>query len=220
MSCAVVILSRKASNVVPCVESIRRNDPDFAGRVIVVDDGAGTAEVRAQLEGVTWLLGAQPFIFARNANLGIREAAGDVILLNDDTELASKDGFTKLSQSPRDGITTAQIGGHGYFNAEFCSFVAVFIPQETQKIVGLLDERFVLYGYEDNDFCRRVRQAGMSLHGCPDCIVNHYHPDRSTFHGPDNQYKGDNLVIFDRKWGIEREYTWPEHLAQIAESKS
>jgi GT2 family glycosyltransferase len=220
MSTAIVILSRKATNVIPCVESIRRHDPGFEGRVIVVDDGAGTAEARARLAGVTWLPGAEPFIFARNANLGIRAADGDVILLNDDTELASRDGFSKLSRSSRDGITSAQIGGPGYFDPDFCSFVAVFIPEETQEIVGLLDERFRLYGYEDNDYCRRVRQAGMSLHGCSDCIVNHYHPDRSTFHGPNNQYQGDNLVIFDRKWGIKREYTWPEHLAQIAESKS
>lgn len=39
--------------------------------------------------------------------------------------------------------------------------------------------------------------------------------DRSTFHGPGNLYAGDNLVTFDQKYGIQREYTWPEHLAQI-----
>jgi GT2 family glycosyltransferase len=80
-----------------------------------------------------------------------------------------------------------------------------------------LDERFIRYGFEDNDYCDRVRQAGFAINRCDDCVVKHFHPDRSSFHGQNGHYNGDNLVIYDLKYGIKREYTYPEHWEQLDE---
>lgn len=210
-NCKVVILSRKRENALSCVASIRSQEQYLAlSEIIIVDDGCGP------VYGATTIPGAKPFVFARNANQGIRYANSDVILLNDDTELANPFGFRALARSSRLGITSATVRGPWSFQEnKSCSFVCVFIPMETQVAVGLLDERFTKYGYEDDDYCRRVTAAGLPISVCHSCIVTHHHPDRSTFHGPDNLYAGDNLVAFDRKYGIKRDYVWPEHLEQI-----
>jgi GT2 family glycosyltransferase len=122
------------------------------------------------------------------------------------------------SQSERTGITSAKIDGVGAWRADvFAAFVCVFIPKEVQDKIGLLDERFIRYGFEDNDYCERLRATGMSISRLDDCVVAHFHPDRSSFHGPNGNYQGDNLVIYDQKYGIKREYTWPEHWEQLAE---
>ena len=214
----VVTLSRNATNVKLLIESILKNEPgfDLADFIVVAD---GPVEQWEQLSPrPTILQGEQPFVFARNANIGIRHANSDVILMNDDTELVTFRGFTNLSQAERRGITSAKIDGYGAVYVDhFCAFVCVFIPKLTQERVGLLDERFVLYGYEDDDYCRRVRQQSLPINLCGECVVKHYHPDRSTFHGEGGLYAGDNMVAFDKKWGIKREYIWPEHLEQIKE---
>ena len=115
MTFKVVILSAKASNLVPCVRSLLANEPDLPPEhVIVVDDGA-RAEAEAQLPPVRWLDGARPFIFSRNANLGIRAAESDVILLNDDARLLTPRGFTLLAEQVRSqpaiGVCSAGIRG-------------------------------------------------------------------------------------------------------------
>jgi GT2 family glycosyltransferase len=54
--------------------------------------------------------------------------------------------------------------------------------------IGLLDERFFMYG-EDLDWCLRAREAGWSVRYEPSVVVHHQHgaasrqrPLRSTFH--------------------------------------
>lgn len=198
---------------------LRSKDNPSIGVFIVTD---GPKEQWVCLPGdVGNVEGITPFVFARNANEGIRKANDDVILCNDDTELLTEGGFTLLSKSPKNAITVPSIDGPGdWKGGSFgAPFVCVFIPKEVQDSVGLLDEQFVRYGYEDDDYCRRVRQAGLAIRKEHGCVVKHNHPSQSTFHGPNNRYDGDNLVTFDRKWGIKREYVWPEHLEQAKGEK-
>ena len=214
----VVTLSRKPDNVLNLLRWLRLKDNPNIG-VVVVTDGPKEQWVCLppdvyQVEGIT------PFVFARNANKGIEAAGGDVILCNDDTELLTEGGFTRLSQSPKNAITVPRIDGPGdWTKGKEPPFVCVFIPKQVQDAVGLLDERFTKYGYEDNDYCRRVYLAGLTIHKEHGCLVKHNHPSCSTFHGPNNFYTGDNMVAFDRKWGIKREYVWPEHLEQVKENQ-
>lgn len=124
MSFSVVILSKDPDNLIPCVESIFANEPDLPREnIIVVDDGA-SAIAGPRLPGITWLDGVKPFVFARNANIGIAALlphlcinvrsqamendgpivdivtpvrADGVLLLNDDTRLQTPGGFSALS---------------------------------------------------------------------------------------------------------------------------
>src|SRR5262245_58462729 len=115
MTFKVVILSAKASNLIPCIQAVLKHEPELPlDHIVVVDDGA-RAQAETALPGVTWVPGKKPFVFARNANLGIQAAKTDVILLNDDALLTTSYGFTHLEQQikrqPRNGIYSAAIQG-------------------------------------------------------------------------------------------------------------
>jgi GT2 family glycosyltransferase len=186
MNFSAVILSKNASNVDACVDSIREAGEEC--RVIVVDDGL--SEFRSDC---TYIYGLKPFNFARNANLGFEYAfkSGDkaVFLLNDDTRLLSIRGFSALAESDIEdfGVVSCAITDHvgnlqqlprgvGFRKAKrTLAFIAVFVPFETWKLIGALDERFGVtsYGWEDNDYCRRVRNAGLKLGIFDHCIVEH-----------------------------------------------
>jgi GT2 family glycosyltransferase len=223
MNYKVVILSCRATNLVPCVQSVLSNEPVLhPSDIFVVDDGArGAAE--PLLPGISWLDGIKPFVFARNANIGIAAAAAsDVILMNDDARLLTLEGFSLLSleveSRPDVGVCSAGIRGvvgnprqlatpHASFRIEQhgLAFVCVYIPRAVYSTVGPLDVRFTGYGFEDNDYCARVRAAGLTLGIWDGCVVDHSGELPSTFRTrPDvNAMFEQNRRLYRAKWGVE-----------------
>src|SRR5690348_1137632 len=180
----IVIPSANHENLIACVSAIVQNEPQLpTERIIVVDDGA-RAKAEARLPKLTWVKGKKPFIFARNVNLGIAAANSNVLLLNDDAILQTAGGFTTLSKVGK-GIVSAGIKGMvGNKNQltigrglrpekSMLCFMAVFIPKSVQDKIGLLDERFTGYGFEDNDYSARAREAGFTLSVFDGCVVEH-----------------------------------------------
>jgi len=190
MALSVIIPSRRTTNLLACVAAIRAHDPD-CGRILVVDDGAREGVERRGLGlGVEWVdAGGRPFVFARAVNHGIAAAGDDdVILLNDDAELLTRRGFTELAARAReegwwvlaagvrgDAGNRAQAwrGRHAPIELEQVCFICVFIARAAIRCVGLLDERFVGYGFDDDDYCRRVRMAGGRVGVWDGCVVRH-----------------------------------------------
>lgn len=189
----VVIPSRNDENLARCLVAFAERDPLVS--VVVVDDGLDnrpnwTPQLR-------FIHGSKPFIFARNSNIGIRYASqytgpeSDVILLNDDALLQSPGGFTAMQreaeQNPEFGLISAAVRGPS--NAQehkqqrpdglrelagfTVPFICVLIPRRTIELVGLLDERFDCYGGDDDDYCYRVRKAGLNIGICDGCVVDH-----------------------------------------------
>lgn len=165
------------------------------------------------------IAGAKPFVYARNVNLGI-VAAGtdDVVLLNDDAILQTPGGFSLLQRAaqehPEYGVIASTCNNVGNRNQwpqgvglredpRIVCFVAVLIPRRTIDLVGMLDERFVGYGFEDDDYCYRVRQAGLKIGIHDGCFVDHGSL-RSTFRcnpsAPADLTLGRQIFI--EKWGI------------------
>lgn len=181
-----IIPSRKRSNLVPCVEAIRKLDPSV--KIIVIDDGLWDV---TGLEDCEIYPGLKPFVFARNINLGIQITGdSDVVLLNDDAVLESECGFTKMQEAsydnPEYGIVSSAVRGpsnsrehspRGQWLRPFVGytipFVSVFIPRSTIQKVGLLEERFDCYGGDDDDYCYRVRKAKLKLGIFDGCVVDH-----------------------------------------------
>ena len=196
MNLKVVIPSAKASNLIPCVQSILTMDPALSpSSIIVVDDGA-RRESYADVPTVRWVAGVKPFVFARNVNRGIAAAGdSDVILMNDDAQLLTRCGFTWWSvamQRRRDTVCSAGIVGtvcnprqlvqpSDEFRTELThlAFVCAYLPRPVIDRVGLLDERFTAYGFEDLDYCRRTLLAGLQLATWDGCVVDH--SGQSTF---------------------------------------
>ncbi len=53
------------------------------------------------------------------------------------------------------------------------AFYCVLFPSKIVREVGLLDEQFGWGFCEDDDYCKRVRNAGYSLSLCPASLVDH-----------------------------------------------
>jgi len=225
MGLSVIIPSKNAANLVPCVQAIRS-----AGelcRIIVVDDGIDHSEIyygTGRLDPYC-VPGHKPFAYSRNINLGIYAAGtDDVILLNDDALLKTERGFSKMwdqsKRRPQYGVIASACNNVGnplqnlvseLANADavrdehrtLC-FTCVLIPRQVIDAVGLLDERFVDYGMDDDDYCLRVRYHGLRLAIFDGCYCDHGSLTSSYRGGP--QTGGDfmpNLKRFIAKWGTD-----------------
>lgn len=166
----------------------------------------------------------KPFCFAKACNAGIRAAQGDdVVLLNDDATLTNPRGLLELEKLSHDhpefGIISATIDGacihtqqHPrpgplFWQATFptLAFICVYIPRTTFDTLGYLDERFIGYGWEDDDFCRRNRNAGLKQAVCGTCTAKHHDlPScyRSTKATEWQALERLNRQLFIQKWAI------------------
>jgi O-antigen biosynthesis protein len=228
-----VIPSRNAVNLAACVRAVREHEPGL--RIIVVDDGIDWHEyiqlIPDQVQDImdNAVAAPKPFIFARNANIGIRAAGeDDVILLNDDALLLTACGFSEMQKEyywhPSEwwGLTSSACNNVGNPNQHLkrhppiseddlmrdeprtLCFVCVLIPRATYKTVGPLDERFEGYGLDDDDYSLRVRKAGLKLGIFDGCYVDHGSLT-SSFRGPAGA-GGDftaNMKLFIEKWGFD-----------------
>jgi GT2 family glycosyltransferase len=152
------------------------------------------------------------FNYSRANNLVLKESTGDVVLLNDDTEV-SENWLSKLQQ---DSGGVALTGAHtGYMRAGnpqmwgqdparltnypinmFCAY----IPSRLRSVVGLLDEEYCYYGGEDVDYsCRSL------LNGFPLMISSAFvqHKDNQSFKSSKDVLikESDRLLI--EMYGIE-----------------
>jgi len=217
MNLSVIIPSRTASNLIPCVEAVRRHEPD--ARIVIVDDSPDLSlHPKPGWTPVIALEGVKPFIYARNCNLGIRAAGlDDVILLNDDALLESAGGFAAMQRvaelHPEYGVIGAVTNvtgqplqrphGFGLREVPHIAFVCVLIPHCTLDRIGLLDERYCLdYGVEDLDFCEATRRAGLKVGVFDHCYVDHGSLT-SSFRGDPSAPRSfaRNKALFDAKWG-------------------
>ena len=226
MSFSIIIPSKSASNLVPCIRAIR--EAGERTRIIVVDDGvdweAFVVDQKEYIGPCETVRGEKPFCFARNVNIGIRAAGDDdVILLNDDALLKTPLGFAMMSRPPEwmpgFGLIAAacntvgnpnqysQTGDRLRDEPRMVCFVCVYIPRSTINAVGLLDERFVNYGMDDDDYSLRVRNAGLKIGIFDGCFVDHGSLT-SSYRGADNGggKGGDyrpNMKLFIDKWGFD-----------------
>lgn len=242
---SVIIPSRNASNLVPCVEAVRKLEPE--ARIIVVDNSdpqPGEIFQFCRRVGAKWTWGYGPFTFAGHVNQGIEATRpqvdvtccsdasarftgpyrDDVVILNDDALLRTPGGFSLLQREaeahPEYGLIASTCNNVGNPNQwpkpatgaeatlrdepRMVCFVAVLIPRRTLETVGLLDERYVGYGMDDDDYSLRVRNAGLKIGIHDGCYVDHGSLTSS--------YRGEggaggnflpNMQLFIEKWGVD-----------------
>jgi GT2 family glycosyltransferase/glycosyltransferase involved in cell wall biosynthesis len=83
------------------------------------------------------------------------------------------------------------------------AFFCVMLPRHVHEKVGSLDEAFGIGFFEDDDYCRRVEQAGWTI-ACADDVFVHHNLSASF-----NKLKQEtrqalfdqNKVIYEQKWG-------------------
>ena len=230
----VVIPSQNPSNLRACITALLKAEPQLTReRIIVVDDGNLIANESTMELPVTFVLGAKPFIFARNVNIGLRAANADCIILNDDATLQTPNGFTQMVQQsklhPYYGIISAahiqsvnkamvkqtdhtlrEYPDEGYW-ACLLGYVCVLIPKHVQDLVGELDERFDGYGREDVDYTRRCRLAGLRIAVYDGAVIQHLIlPSTYRDIQPNINYLAmadHNDKLYDKKWNKYKEPT-------------
>jgi GT2 family glycosyltransferase len=218
---SIVILSKNPDNCMSAVMAIYMNEPDIPRQnIIVVDDGA-KKKAFPNCPNITWLDGVKPFIFARNANVGLRHAfesgSDAVILLNDDAVLSIKRGFSDLyaaaGRDPSYGLVASSTNNVGNTNQhprgdkhmrrekERLCFVCVLISRMAWEKVGPLDEQFIGYGFDDDDYSRRVLSAGFRLGVWDGCFVDHGSlPSTFRGNGYPNEGYAFNEALFKAKY--------------------
>lgn len=86
----------------------------------------------------------------------------------------------------------------------------VVMPRNVVDAVGPLDERFEIGMFEDDDYARRIRSAGMRLVCADDVFVHHF--GEASFSalyasGQRSELFAANRERFERKWGV----VWSPH---------
>lgn len=94
---------------------------------------------------------------------------------------------------------------------------AFLITPEARRRVGLMDERYFMY-FEDLDYCRRVKRAGLKVYYLPSARVVHYHgvsgksvapdkeqwkrliPSSKLYHGALKHYLINFIIWSGQKW--------------------
>jgi hypothetical protein len=159
-----------------------------------------------------------PFIYSRNINLALNQTQGDVLLMNDDCCFlrgGTVEALEKILETcPDIGILSPKIiGGVGnviqanvdrriQYSNQRLAFMCVLIRRAVIDRIGLLDERFVGYGWDDDDYCRRAVDAGFKLACTNSASVTHGHGKEKRSSSFLRTKYSDNKAIFDSKWGI------------------
>jgi GT2 family glycosyltransferase len=196
-----------------CVDAIREKGEEC--RIIVIDDG-----LERRREDCAYVSGIKPFVYSRAINQGIKAAgSNDVILLNDDATLLTEKGLSALwwecERNEKIGLLSAAVDGTVCNpNQEpkgskklrrehtIVAFICVYIPRRTIDQVGLLDERYIGYGEDDRDYCKRVLMAGLQLQISDGCVVDHSDESRCSFRTQEDydEIYGVNRRLYLEKW--------------------
>jgi GT2 family glycosyltransferase/tetratricopeptide (TPR) repeat protein len=135
-----------------------------------------------------------------------RDAYGNVGLVGPLTNCAS--GYQEIPISYADlacldGFAWKHAKQHAGQKREVDRLIGfcLLIRREVIEQVGLLDERFGIGNYEDDDFCRRARDAGWQLVVAQDAFIHHF--GHRTFDAAGIDLKAlleRNKAIYDEKW--------------------
>ncbi len=226
---SVLIPSKTDEYLDALLASMEQHEPGSTQHVIVADNGL-SMELRDRWQEVTFLPYTGPFVFAKAINLCAEAEAPsdhDLLILNDDTEMLTDHWYSVLcdvvssaENTQLYGMLGLQIrGGVGNPEQVFralrpgaifdCKktvcFVAVVVRRAVWNVVGPLDERFTGYGYDDDDYNKRVHLAGWKIGVVWTPVVTHGKPGlpHSGSYGKDPEWTQKyelNRRLFERKW--------------------
>lgn len=184
---SIVTLSRFDDLLQSLTASIGVYEPE--ARRILVHDAPGTTPPPPYWDVVR---GISPFVYARNANLGIKAAGqDDVLLVNDDVRFTAPGGIAELQRLaytyPDFGILAPSVIGEignalqrkDARNDELIDsqtrlcFVCVYLKRQVLRHLGPLCEEFTAYGGDDSDYCLRAKRAGYKLGITRRVVVEH-----------------------------------------------
>jgi GT2 family glycosyltransferase len=159
-----------------CLKSIRDNTDLTDAEVIIVSNGCtdytkALFDIEYKNKHFHLIEWSKALGYPKAVNMGMSAATGDyVILLNNDTELFSKDWVDQLLQpfynNPKAGVTGLIKRYQG--GKPWVLFFCAAIKRDVINKIGLLDETFTPGCGEDIDFCIRAYNAGYEIIQVPE----------------------------------------------------
>lgn len=226
----VLVPSKSDEQMEALLSSMERCQQGSSTRVCVGDNGL-SASFRVKWWQPSFIpLPKEPFVFAKAINTLADAAAPmeDLLILGDDTTILTPHWLNRLDafmeRWPREyGLLSLRLEGRGAGAVEdqkipeadgpggwqrsnwTVCFVAALIPRRVWRLVGRMDERFIGYGHDDDDYCLRLWHEGLEVG-----VTN----AASVFHGRGTYAKGFpgqeweslyemNSLLFGEKWGIQ-----------------
>jgi len=155
--------------------------------------------------------------FAGNANLGLREAKSDAVVVNQDCVLPNRKYFDKLrgrgivvpvssvivkepplEQADLNLLNSKQVEEPQYSQHLKLIGFCMYLSKELQDKVGFFDESF-LATFEDDDICARALLAGFPVEHISTLFVHHYGSRCGAY---DGARLAINLMKFRVKWQV------------------
>lgn len=187
-------LDRLLKSTLAAQPNISRED------IYVVDDGLPES-FKEKWNGVHFIPGERPFIFARNFNIGAKAIPldRDLFFIGDDAMLLTPKGVDCLSEVAYSNsnigmVGTSIVGAVGNFYQKFgvltnptsreelCHrefynsaliFIAIYLKRELINIVGDIPESLVGYGFEDNYYSMQMERNHYTWMIDPSVVVFH-----------------------------------------------
>jgi GT2 family glycosyltransferase len=118
----------------------------------------------------------------------------------DYSNLDEMEEFAAERRRARDGVS---------FDIRVAMLYCVAMRRDVFEKVGLLDERFGVGWFEDDDYSHRTRLAGFRVICADDAFVHHHGQAAFASLTPHEQELlwNENQLRFEEKWGIE----WESH---------
>lgn len=209
MTISVIIPSYNSAATLPELLKVLCSQTVSEIEIIVVDDCStdNTRTIVSKFEKVTYLRNKKNLGRAKSRNRGIKASSGELLVFLDSDsiplsnefieqykinstmhpdsilmgkrivkkELIEKDPFTRYlnSREDYDRAKFEQVEYQEFITSNF------LISKSSLNDIGLLDEEFVHYGFEDADFAIRAIDKGYNILYCPSCIVKHDDPGLS-----------------------------------------
>lgn len=217
--CTIIILNWNSLELLKrCLALVDANTSNID--VIVVDNGStdGSVEFLKSHESRTlkYILNGKNLGFAGGNNVGIRVAdpMKDIVLLNVDAEVQPGwlgEMYETLLKHPMAGLVgplgTCEPSGHqaeGSVREDTLVnnlyFYCVLISRDLLNLIGLLDERYGIGCWEDNDYGSRARFAWYELYVSAKSLVRHQPHQVFDLNGVDkNKVSDENYRLFCEK---------------------
>ena len=116
--------------------------------------------------------------------------------------------YADMDEMQRAAVAYTSKHARQELDARVVAFFCAAMPRSVYERMGGLDERFGLGFFEDDDYCRRVEQAGFRIAIAEDVFVHHHLS--ASFSKLDDEKKQElfdrNRVLYEEKWG-----TWQPH---------
>lgn len=197
---AIVVVGHNALNYTrECISSVMRNTlSPYSLHLVDNGSGDGTFEYMRGVVGRSPMRFNSNVGVPRAKNFGAREALADpnakyICFLDNDTTVPPgwlEEMIAVMRKEPKIGIIgPLSMGADGpqffdapgamknrepeYFFADAIGGFCMLTTTEVARKIGLFDESFGLYGFEDRDFCARAKQAGYEIAIANKVYVHH-----------------------------------------------